>query len=61
MFDETIYYGAGNALYKSENKGASWSSVDIPIKGDAQYTVSDYSDPNIIYVGTFYNPPSKKK
>jgi photosystem II stability/assembly factor-like uncharacterized protein len=60
MINDIIYYGAGNALYKSENKGQTWSSTDIPIKGDAQYTISDYSDLNIIYVGTFYNPPSKK-
>lgn len=59
MVNDIIYYGAGNALYKSENKGQTWSSMDIPIKGDAQYTVSDYSDPNIIYVGTFYNTSKK--
>lgn len=59
MINDTIYYGAGNALYKSENKGQTWSSVDIPIKGDARYTVSDYTDPNIIYVGTFYSVSKK--
>lgn len=59
MINDTMYYGAGNALYKSENKGQTWSSMDIPIKGDAQYTVSDYTDPNIIYVGTFYSTAKK--
>jgi photosystem II stability/assembly factor-like uncharacterized protein len=61
MIDNIIYYGAGNVLYKSENKGISWSSYNIPIKGDVRYTVSDYTNPDIIYVGAFYDPPSKKK
>jgi len=54
LMNSTIYYGAGNALYKSENKGLSWSSFDIPILGDVKYTVSDPNDPNIIYVGALY-------
>lgn len=61
MINDTIYYGAGNALYKSDNKGTTWSSYDIPIKGDVRYTVSDYTDSNIIYLGAFYDPPKKKK
>ena len=56
-----IYYGAGNALYKSENKGITWSSYNIPIKGDVRYTVSDYKDSQVIYVGAFYDPPPAKK
>lgn len=60
MIDDIIYYGAGNVIYKSENKGASWSSYNIPMKGDVRYTVSDYTDRDIIYVGAFYEPPKKK-
>ncbi|MDD3190334.1 MAG: hypothetical protein PHI66_01425 [Candidatus Pacebacteria bacterium] len=59
MIDSSIYYGAGNALYKSANKGYSWSSFDIPILGDVRYTVSDHTDPNIIYVGSYYVKPKK--
>ena len=61
MIDEIIYYGAGNALYKSENKGVTWSSYNIPIKGDVRYTVSDYKDSQVIYVGAFYDPPPEEK
>jgi photosystem II stability/assembly factor-like uncharacterized protein len=61
MIDDIIYYGAGNVLYKSENKGITWSNYDIPIRGDVRYTVSDYKDSQIIYVGAFYDPPAKKK
>lgn len=60
LINNIIYYGAGNVLYKSSNKGITWSSYDIPIKGDVRYTVSDYTDPNIIYLGAFYEPPKKK-
>lgn len=48
-----MYYGAGNAIYKSSNKGQTWSSFDLPIEGDARYTVSDPKDANVIYVGSF--------
>ncbi len=61
MIDDIIYYGAGNVLYKSENNGITWSNYNIPIKGDVRYTVSDYKDSQIIYVGAFYDPPAKKK
>ena len=61
MIDDIIYYGAGNALYKSENKGITWSGYNIPIKGDVRYTVSDYQDSKVIYVGAFYDPPPEKK
>jgi hypothetical protein len=54
LMDGTIYYGAGNAFYKSVNKGLSWSSFDIPILGDVKYTVSDPNDQNVIYVGALY-------
>jgi len=54
LMNNTIYYSAGNALYRSDNKGASWSSFDIPVEGDVKYTVSDPKDPNIIYVGALY-------
>jgi photosystem II stability/assembly factor-like uncharacterized protein len=60
LINDIIYYGAGNALYKSDNKGLTWSSFDIPIKGDVRYTISDYTDKNIIYVGAFYTAPKKK-
>ncbi|MEA2097965.1 MAG: YCF48-related protein, partial [Patescibacteria group bacterium] len=60
MIDNIIYYGAGNALYRSQDKGVSWSSHDIPIKGDVRYTVSDHSDSDIIYLGAFYDKPPKK-
>lgn len=58
--DSTIYYGAGNALYKSSNKGSTWSSYDIPILGDVRYTASDYTDMKIIYLAAFYDPPKKR-
>ncbi len=61
MIDDTIYYGAGNVLYKSNNKGITWSSYDIPILGDVRYTVNDYTNSDIIYLGAFYDPPKKKK
>jgi photosystem II stability/assembly factor-like uncharacterized protein len=61
MIDNIIYYGAGNVLYKSENKGITWSNYNIPIRGDVRYTVSDYQDSQIIYVGAFYDPPAGKK
>ena len=61
MIDDIIYYGAGSALYKSENKGITWSGYNIPIMGDVRYTISDYQDSNIIYVGAFYDPPPEKK
>ncbi|MFA7169941.1 MAG: hypothetical protein WC178_03740 [Candidatus Paceibacterota bacterium] len=50
----TMYYGAGNAIYRSENKGQTWSSFDIPIEGDVKYTVSDPINTSTIYVGSFY-------
>ncbi len=49
----SIYYGSANAIYKSDNKGQTWSSFDIPIEGDVKYTVSDPKNPEIIYVGSF--------
>ena len=61
MINDIIYYGAGNALYKSENKGITWSGYNIPIKGDVRYTVSDYKDSQVIYVGAFYDPPPAEK
>lgn len=61
MINDTIYYGAGNVLYKSDNKGVTWSNYDIPILGDVRYTVSDYTDLDTIYLGAFYDPPPKKK
>ncbi|MCK5475218.1 MAG: hypothetical protein KAI71_01370 [Candidatus Pacebacteria bacterium] len=56
-----VYYGAGNVLYKSEDAGLTWSSYAIPIRGDIRYTVSDYTNPDIIYVGSFYDPPPPPK
>lgn len=56
-----LYYGAGNVIYKSEDGGKSWSSYNIPIIGDVRYTISDYTNPDVIYVGSFYDPPPKKK
>lgn len=53
--DGIIYYGAGNAIYKSDNKGISWSSFDVPILGDIKYTVGDPNDKNTIYVGSYYS------
>lgn len=61
LIDNTVYYGAGNALYKSDDSGESWSSYPISIKGDVQYTESDYSNKDIIYVGSFYTPPPPAK
>lgn len=61
IINSIIYYGAGNVLYKSDNRGVSWSSYDIPIKGDVRYTVSDYTNQDVIYVGAFYNPPPPPK
>ena len=61
IINNIIYYGAGNVLYKSDNRGMSWSSYDIPIKGDVRYTVSDYTNQDIIYVGSFYTPPPPPK
>lgn len=55
LMGSTIYYGAGNALYKSTNKGQTWSSFDIPIEGDVKYTVHDPTDWNIIYVTALKN------
>lgn len=57
LIGDIVYYGAGNVLYKSENAGLTWSSHDIPIKGDVRYTISDYTNPDIIYIGSFYDPP----
>lgn len=54
LMDGTIYYGAGNAFYKSTDKGATWSSFDIPILGDVKYTVSDPNNQDVIYVGALY-------
>jgi len=50
--DGIIYYGSGNAIYKSNNRGETWSSFDIPVLGNVKYTVSDPKDHNIIYVGS---------
>ncbi len=61
MIRDIIYYGAGNVLYKSENAGATWTMYNIPIVGDARYTISDYTNSDVIYVGSFYDPPPKKK
>ena len=61
IINNIIYYGAGNVLYKSDNRGVSWSSYDIPIKGDVRYTVSDYTNQDVIYVGSFYTPPPPPK
>ena len=54
LMNGIIYYGAGNALYRSDNKGKTWSSFDIPIAGDVKYTVNDPKDLNVIYVGALY-------
>jgi photosystem II stability/assembly factor-like uncharacterized protein len=51
----TIYYGAGNALYKSTDKGNTWTSFDMPVLSDVKYTVSDPKEPDVIYVGTAGN------
>ena len=61
IINNIVYYGAGNVLYKSDNRGISWSSYDIQIKGDVRYTVSDYTNQDVIYVGAFYNPPPPPK
>ncbi len=61
IINNIIYYGAGNVLYKSNNRGVSWSSYDIPIKGDVRYTVSDYTNQDVTYVGAFYDPPPAPK
>ena len=61
IINDIVYYGAGNVLYKSENRGMSWSSYDIPIKGDVRYTMSDYTNQDVIYVGSFYTPPPPPK
>jgi len=61
LIHSIVYYGAGNVLYKSENGGITWSSYNIPIIGDVRYTVSDYTDSDIIYVGAFYDPPPPPK
>lgn len=50
LVGKTIYYGAGNALYRSDNQGATWSSTNIPISGDVRYTVSDPTNAQVIYV-----------
>lgn len=61
LIDSIMYYGAGNALYKSSDSGKTWSSYAISIKGDVRYTESDHVNPDVIYVGSFYTPPPKKK
>ena len=61
IINNIVYYGAGNVLYKSDNRGVSWSSYDISIKGDVRYTVSDYTNQDVIYVGAFYDPPPPPK
>lgn len=61
LINNTVYYGAGNALYKSEDAGKTWSSYAISILGDVRYTVSDYTNPDVIYVGSFYDPPPPPK
>ena len=61
IINNIVYYGAGNVLYKSANRGVSWSSYDILIKGDVRYTVSDYTNQDVIYVGAFYDPPPPPK
>lgn len=58
---DKVYYGAGNALYKSDDAGKTWSSYAISIKGDVRYTESDYTNPDVIYVGSFYTPPPPPK
>lgn len=60
LIGDIVYYGASNVLYKSENAGLTWSSHDIPIKGDVRYTISDYTNLDIIYIGSFYNPPPEQ-
>jgi len=56
-----IYYGAGSALYKSEDFGESCMSYRIPIKGDVRYTLSDPENKDVLYIVAFYTPPPKKK
>lgn len=61
LVGDKVYYGAGNAFYRSDDSGKTWSSFAISIKGDVRYTESDYTDPDIIYVGSFYTPPPPPK
>jgi photosystem II stability/assembly factor-like uncharacterized protein len=61
LINDIVYYGAGNVLYKSENTGITWSMHNIPIIGDVRYTISDYKNPDVIYVGSFYDPPPPPK
>ena len=61
LINDIVYYGAGNVLYKSENTGITWSMHNIPIIGDVRYTISDYRNPDVIYVGSFYDPPPPPK
>ena len=61
IINDIVYYGAGNVLYRSDDRGMSWSSYDIPIKGDVRYTMSDYTNQDVIYVGSFYTPPPPPK
>ena len=61
LINDIVYYGAGNVLYKSENTGITWSMHNIPIIGDVRYTISDYTNSDVIYVGSFYDPPPPPK
>lgn len=50
--DNMLYYGAGNVLYKSTDKGQSWTSFDMPVLKDVKYTVTDPKNHDIFYVAT---------
>jgi photosystem II stability/assembly factor-like uncharacterized protein len=49
-----IYYGSGNAFYKSLDKGQTWSSSNIPLLGNVRCTVSAPNDYNMIYIGSTF-------
>jgi photosystem II stability/assembly factor-like uncharacterized protein len=51
-FGSMLYYGSGNAIYKSSDKGQSWQSFDLPVLGDVKYIVVDPKDSNTIYVAS---------
>lgn len=54
-----LYYGASTLLYRSVDRGESWSVKKISSQANVTSLVIDPVNPSIIYVGT-KNPPPKK-
>ncbi len=54
-----IYYGVGNKIYKSIDKGISWEPSELPTLATITNLLIDSKNPAILYASLFYVEPKK--